>query len=63
MSNKLTEIFKDEKLCRKIQKRLPFLFQLAEVESSRAGKIEIDWKKSEIDFNPYARWVEHWEKD
>ena len=42
MDSKLTEIFKDEKLCRKIQKRLPFLFQLAEVESSRAGKIGME---------------------
>ncbi|MBL7131580.1 MAG: ThaI family type II restriction endonuclease [Candidatus Omnitrophica bacterium] len=39
MSNRLGEIFKDRKLVEKIKKRLPFLFHLAELESSRAGKI------------------------
>jgi len=34
----LIEIFEDEKLVEKIKKRLPYLFQLAESESSRAGK-------------------------
>jgi len=34
----LTEIFEDEKLVEKIKRRLPYLFQLAELESSRAGK-------------------------
>jgi hypothetical protein len=34
----LTEIFEDEKLVAKIKRRLPYLFQLAELESSRAGK-------------------------
>ncbi len=38
MSSRLIEIFEDEKLVEKIKKRLPYLFQLAEVESSRAGK-------------------------
>jgi hypothetical protein len=38
MSNSLVEIFGDEKLVEKIKKRLPYLFQLAELESSRAGK-------------------------
>jgi hypothetical protein len=38
MSDHLIEIFKDEKLVEKIKKRLPYLFQLAELESSRAGK-------------------------
>ncbi len=38
MSSYLTEIFKDEKLVEKIKRRLPYLFQLAELESSRAGK-------------------------
>ncbi|MGB3346521.1 MAG: ThaI family type II restriction endonuclease [Candidatus Humimicrobiia bacterium] len=42
MSNKLIEIFEDERLVRKIQKRLPYLFQLAESESSRAGKIGME---------------------
>ena len=38
MSSRLIEIFEDDKLVAKIQGRLPYLFQLAELESSRAGK-------------------------
>ena len=38
MDGKLTEIFTDKNLVEKIKKRLPYLFQLAELESSRAGK-------------------------
>ncbi|MEW6686217.1 MAG: ThaI family type II restriction endonuclease [Candidatus Edwardsbacteria bacterium] len=38
MSSHLLEIFEDEKLVEKIKRRLPYLFQLAELESSRAGK-------------------------
>jgi len=38
MSSRLREIFEDEKLVEKIKRRLPYLFQLAELESSRAGK-------------------------
>ena len=38
MSSRLIEIFEDEKLVEKIQKRLPYLFQIAALESSRAGK-------------------------
>lgn len=38
MSSRLIEIFEDEKIVEKIKKRLPYLFQLAELESSRAGK-------------------------
>ncbi len=37
MAGKLTEIFTDKNLVEKIKKRLPYLFQLAELESSRAG--------------------------
>ncbi|NCO68823.1 MAG: type II restriction endonuclease subunit R [Nitrospirae bacterium CG_4_10_14_0_8_um_filter_41_23] len=36
------EIFEDEKLIERIQKRLPHLFQLAEFESSRAGRIGME---------------------
>ncbi|MBI4721820.1 MAG: ThaI family type II restriction endonuclease [Candidatus Stahlbacteria bacterium] len=39
MPNRLEEIFEDEILTNKIKTRLPYLFQLAELESSRAGKI------------------------
>ncbi len=38
MSSRLIEIFEDEILIEKIKDRLPKLFQLAEIESSRAGK-------------------------
>lgn len=38
----MEEIFKDEKLIEKIKRRLPYLFQLAELESSRAGKIGME---------------------
>lgn len=38
MPHRLAEIFEDEKLVEKIKRRLPHLFQLAELESSRAGK-------------------------
>lgn len=38
MSSHLIEIFKDEKIVEKIKRRLPYMFQLAELESSRAGK-------------------------
>lgn len=39
MTNHLDEIFADKQLVNRIKKRLPYLFQLAELESSRAGKI------------------------
>jgi len=39
MNSHLIEIFEDEKLRAKIQKKLPYLFNIAELESSRAGKI------------------------
>jgi hypothetical protein len=42
MSNRLMEIFEDEQLIKRIKNRLPYLFQLAEVESSRAGKIGME---------------------
>ncbi len=42
MSSKLIEIFEDEQLITKIKKRLPYLFHLAELESSRAGKVGME---------------------
>ena len=42
MSSRLTEIFEDERLVEKIKEKLPYLFQLAELESSRAGKIGME---------------------
>jgi len=42
MSSHLGEIFEDKKLVGKIRKLLPHLFQLAEVESSRADKIGME---------------------
>jgi len=38
MTCRLTELFTDKNLVEKIQKRLPYLFQIAELESSRAGR-------------------------
>jgi hypothetical protein len=40
--NKLFEIFDDEFLVEKIKKKLPYLFNIAELESSRAGKIGME---------------------
>lgn len=42
MASHLVEIFEDKKLLGKIKKRLPYLFHLAELESSRAGKIGME---------------------
>jgi len=42
MVSRLAEIFDNKKIVEKIKKRLPYLFQLAEVESSRAGKIGME---------------------
>ncbi len=42
MPSRLIEIFKDTKLVERVKKRLPYLFQLAELESSRAGKIGME---------------------
>lgn len=39
MSSYLTEVFEDEELKAKIQRKLPHLFSIAELESSRARKI------------------------
>jgi len=38
LEHPLNLLFEDQNIIRKIQRRLPYLFQLAEVESSRAGK-------------------------
>lgn len=42
MPSHLVEIFEDQKLTGRIKRRLPHLFQLAELESSRAGKIGME---------------------
>lgn len=42
MNKHLTEIFEDERIVEKIKNRLPYLFELAELESSRAGKIGME---------------------
>ncbi len=42
MSGRVAEIFDDERLVQRIKDRLPYLFQLAELESSRAGKIGME---------------------
>lgn len=38
MASRLREIFEDQELMKKIQRRLPYLFQLAESENARACK-------------------------
>ncbi|MHC1572466.1 MAG: ThaI family type II restriction endonuclease [Methanosarcinales archaeon] len=42
MPDRLAEAFTDEKLVDRIKTHLPYLFQLAELESSRAGKIGME---------------------
>jgi len=42
MTSPLAQLFDDEKLVDKIRRRLPYLFQLAELESSRAGKVGME---------------------
>lgn len=42
MTNHLVEIFEDKALISKIKRRLPYFYQLAELESSRAGKIGME---------------------
>lgn len=42
MSSRVKEIFEDDNIINKIKSRLPYLFQLAELESSRAGKIGME---------------------
>ena len=42
MSSRLVEIFEDKKFVDKVGKRLPYLSQLVEPESSRAGKIGME---------------------
>lgn len=39
MHHPIYNLFEDENTKKKIQERLPYLFQLAEIESSRSGKI------------------------
>ena len=38
----LSQLFEDERIIRKVKNRLPHLFQLAELESSRAGKVGME---------------------
>lgn len=40
--NRLEEIFTDQALVEKVKKKLPYLFQLAELEASRAGKVGME---------------------
>lgn len=42
MASRLIQIFGEEKLVARIQKRLPYLFQIAELEASRAGKVGME---------------------
>lgn len=42
MSSRLKEIFEDKELINRIRTRLPYLFQLAELENSRAGRVGME---------------------
>ena len=42
MNSKVIEIFEDEILRERIRNKLPHLFSIAELESSRAGKIGME---------------------
>lgn len=42
MQDRLIQIFQDTLLVEKIKKQMPYLFQLAETESSRAGKVGME---------------------
>lgn len=42
MNRKLIELFNDTQIVDKIKKKLPYLFQLAELENSRAGKVGME---------------------
>ncbi len=42
MSKKIHEIFSEKKLINKIQEKLPYLFQLAEIDNSREGKLGME---------------------
>ena len=33
------------------------------VKHNQTRKITIDWKKEKIEFNPFKKWIEHWETD
>ena len=38
MSNPLLQLFEDDELCARVQRKLPQLFQIAEIQASRAGR-------------------------
>ena len=42
MANEILELFSDNVLVQKVQTKLPKLFQIAELESSRAGKVGME---------------------
>jgi hypothetical protein len=42
MSKKIDELFEEEKLIKKIKEKLPYLFQLAEIDNSRDGKLGME---------------------
>ena len=42
MKAHVSSIFKDKNLIKKIQNKLPYLFQIAELESSRSGRVGME---------------------
>jgi len=60
MPGRLIELFEDEKLVEKIKMRLPYLFQLAELESSRAGRIGMEVGSAREKNNSCPAYLQIW---
>lgn len=45
MNNKINEIFERKEIIQKIKSKLPYLFQLAEIDNSRDGKLGMEEHK------------------
>jgi dihydroorotase-like cyclic amidohydrolase len=35
---------------------------LSLIEDKESKVISINWQRSEVDYNPYKRWVDYWEE-
>jgi hypothetical protein len=58
MPSRILELFEDEVLIEKIKRKLPYLFHIAEIESSRAGKIgmQVGSLRENILIHYWKRW-------
>lgn len=36
---------------------------IALINAKDTHSIKINWQRTKIDYNPYKRWVDHWEKE